>query len=74
MTQKPHYQLFIDGVWSEGATRQIMATQNPATGEKWATFAGAAPEDVDRAIVGARRVLNDPEWRDMTQTQRGKLL
>jgi aldehyde dehydrogenase (NAD+) len=51
-----------------------MTTQNPATGKDWATFACAAPQDVDRAIAAARRVLDDPAWRDMTQTQRGKLL
>jgi aldehyde dehydrogenase (NAD+) len=51
-----------------------MTSQNPATGEDWASFACAAPADVDRAIGAARRVLDDPAWRDMTQTQRGKLL
>ncbi|MEX3016184.1 aldehyde dehydrogenase [Gymnodinialimonas hymeniacidonis] len=73
MTQ-PHYQLFIDGAWTEGAQGQTMASENPATGEPWATFACAAPEDVDRAIAAARRALDAPAWRDMTQTARGKLL
>jgi aldehyde dehydrogenase (NAD+) len=74
MTQLPHYQLYIDGTWTEGHAGQVMTTQNPATSEAWATFACAASQDVDRAIVAARRALDDPEWRDMTQTQRGKLL
>lgn len=74
MTETPHYRLFIDGTWVEGAAGQVMATQNPATGQDWASFACAAPADVDRAVAAARRVLNDPGWRDMTQTQRGKLL
>ena len=74
MEQKPHYQLFIDGAWSEGSAGQVMTTNNPATGDGWATFACAAPEDVARAISAARRVLDEPVWRDMTQTQRGKLL
>ncbi|WP_425084611.1 aldehyde dehydrogenase [Ruegeria profundi] len=74
MQQNPHYQLFIDGTWTEGANRQVMTSQNPATSEAWASFACAAPEDVDRAISAARRSLNDPAWRDLTQTARGKLL
>lgn len=74
MEQKPHYQMFIDGAWTEGSTGQIMTSDNPATGEGWATFACAAPADVDRAIAAARRVLDEPAWRDMTQTRRGKLL
>ncbi|HCI05838.1 MAG TPA: hypothetical protein DE314_00540 [Sulfitobacter sp.] len=74
MTQLPHFQLYIDGEFTEGHDTQVMTTQNPATGEDWATFACAAPQDVDRAVTAARRVLDDPAWRDMTQTQRGKLL
>lgn len=74
MTKLPHYQMYIDGAWSEGADGQIMASQNPATGADWATFACAAPADVERAVAAARRALNNPAWRDMTQTQRGKLL
>lgn len=74
MEQRPHYPLFIDGAWTEGAEGQTMTSVNPATGEDWASFACAAPADVDRAIAAAARVLEDPAWRDMTQTARGKLL
>ncbi|WP_299546652.1 aldehyde dehydrogenase [uncultured Tateyamaria sp.] len=74
MDSNPHYQLFIDGTWTEGADGQVMASENPATGDDWATFACATPRDVDRAVLAARRALNDPVWRDMTQTARGKLL
>lgn len=74
MTQLPHYQLFIDGGWCDGHAGQTMSSVNPATGAEWARFACAAPQDVDRAVNAARRALNDPAWRDMTQTARGKLL
>ncbi len=74
MNALPHYQLFIDGDWVEGSAGQVMTSQNPSTGQDWATFACAAPADVDRAITAARRALDNPEWRDMTQTARGKLL
>ena len=70
----PHYQLFIDGAWTEGAGGQVMSSENPATGETWATFACAAPSDVDRAVAAAARALDDPDWRDLSQTARGKLL
>lgn len=70
----PHYQLFIDGTWCDGATGQTMTSENPATGEAWAEFACAAPEDVNRAVAAARRALEAPEWRDLSQTARGKLL
>lgn len=74
MTAQPHYQLFIDGRWVEGAAGQRMRSVNPATGDVWASFACAAPEDVERAVAAAARALEDPAWRDMTQTARGKLL
>ena len=70
----PHYQLFIDGTWCDGATGQTMTSENPATGEAWAEFACAAPEDVNRAVAAARCALEAPEWRDLSQTARGKLL
>ncbi|MBE9637511.1 aldehyde dehydrogenase [Salipiger mangrovisoli] len=74
MTDLPHYQLYIDGAFCEGATGKTLATENPATGETWARFACAAPADVDRAVTAARRALDDPKWRDLSQTARGKLL
>ncbi|MEM6466078.1 MAG: aldehyde dehydrogenase family protein, partial [Pseudomonadota bacterium] len=74
MSELPHYSLYIGGAWCEGADRQVMTSQNPAHGTDWATFACAAPQDVDRAVAAARRALDDPAWRDMTQTARGKLL
>lgn len=69
-----HFQLFIDGTWCDGADGQSIETLNPATGEAWATFACAAPQDVDRAVAAASRALDDPAWRDLTQTARGKMI
>ena len=69
-----HFQLFIDGAFCEGAMGQTMRSENPATGRPWATFSCAAPADVERAVAAAKRALEDPIWRDMTQTARGKLL
>ncbi|XYK79815.1 MAG: aldehyde dehydrogenase [Labrenzia sp.] len=69
-----HYQLYIDGGRCEGSGGQILHTENPATGDPWASFACADTRDVNRAVAAARRALEDPAWRDLTQTQRGKLL
>ena len=74
MANFPHYQLFIDGAWQEGGNAQVMQSENPATRQPWATFACASEEDVNRAVAAARRTLNDPAWRDLTQTARGKLI
>lgn len=70
----PHYSLFVAGEWRAGQGGQVMESINPATGQVWTTFDCASPEDVDDAVSAARAVLDDPAWRDMTQTARGKLL
>ncbi len=74
MSKMPHYALFVAGQWRAGARDQVMSSVNPATGSPWATFDCAAPEDVSDAVAAAKAALDQPEWRDMTQTARGKLL
>ena len=69
-----HYSLYIAGEFTAGASGETMQSVNPATAAPWATFDCAAPEDVDRAVAAAKSALDTPEWRDMTQTARGKLL
>jgi len=66
--------MYIDGQWTNGSDGQIMESINPATGKAWANFACTSKEDVDRAIVAARRALNEGPWSSMTATQRGKLI
>lgn len=74
MPNLPHYQLFIDGAWQEGRAGQVMQSKNPANQEAWASFACASADDVNKAVAAGRRALNDPAWRDLSQTARGKLL
>ena len=71
---KPHFQLYIDGEFREGASGTTWSTENPANGESWASFACADKSDVELAVSSARRALHASEWRDLTATQRGKLL
>lgn len=74
MSSLAHYQLYINGEWCDGSTSHSMQSINPATGQPWATFACASEDDVNRAVNGARAALDNPLWRDITQTARGKLL
>ncbi len=74
MTNTPHYQLFINGEWREGSDQQTLESISPATGQPWATFACAAAEDVNAAVAAAKSALDNPLWRDMLPTARGRLL
>ncbi len=51
-----------------------MQSINPASGEPWMSFDCASADDVDAAVSAASGMLDNPQWRDMTATQRGKLL
>lgn len=70
----PHYQLYIDGQWTDGVKSVRSECHNPATGKPWASCAFATSEDVDNAVAAAQRALREPAWRGLTATQRGKLL
>jgi len=71
---KNHYQLYINGEWKAGSEGQIMQSLNPHNNQSWASFDCADKKDIDTAVKGARKALNDPSWRPVTATDRGKLL
>jgi (Z)-2-((N-methylformamido)methylene)-5-hydroxybutyrolactone dehydrogenase len=66
------FQLYIDGKFEDCA--QHFESLSPSTGKSWALMPDAGVEDVDRAVQAAHRAFNDPAWRDLNATQRGKLL
>lgn len=70
----PHFCLYIGGSFRAGSAGQVMESRNPAIGTPWATFDCASAEDVNSAVSAAKAVLDNPAWRDMTATARGKLL
>ena len=70
----PHFQMYIDGQFTDGTEGQFMETINPATGEAWATFACAGKDDVERAVSAARRALTEGPWAEMNPSQRGQVL
>ena len=68
-----HFQMYIDGSFTDSSSGQRFETENPYTGEVWATVARGNRDDVDRAVKAAHRALNG-EWRTMTASKRGALL
>lgn len=54
------FNLFIDGRWNEPASSQYFESINPATKQVIAEVAQAAAEDVDQAVLAARKAL--PQW------------
>jgi acyl-CoA reductase-like NAD-dependent aldehyde dehydrogenase len=72
--QVSRYSHYIAGEWADPASGAEFEGINPATEEVWYTAAEGDAADVDRAVRAARAALDDPAWRDMTQTRRGALL
>jgi len=69
-TAKQH---FINGVWTSSLSGETIETTNPATGKVIATLARGGKEEIDLAVVAARRAFEGP-WSRFTPAQRQKLL
>ncbi|MEO8528635.1 MAG: aldehyde dehydrogenase family protein, partial [Pseudolysinimonas sp.] len=69
---KKSYGLFIDGDFVDGSGSSF-STISPATEKKIAEIATATPQDVDRAVIAARRAF-DKTWSKMSGADRGKYL
>ncbi|MBU2942549.1 aldehyde dehydrogenase [Shimia thalassica] len=66
------FQQYIDGAFEDGSAR--FESLDPANGRPWALMPEARADDVNRAVEAAERAFFNPEWANMTATQRGKLL
>jgi len=69
-----HYQMFIDGRWIDSASGETFDTENPFTGQPWATIPRGTAEDADRAVRAAHRAFTSGDWPKMTPSRRGALL
>ncbi len=69
------HKLLIDGEWVEAASGRTFATINPATEEHLADVAWGEAEDIERAVIAARKAFeHDSPWRRMTPSERGRIL
>ena len=58
-----HYQLFINGKWTNASTGKTFRTADPYTGEDWAELAEGDAADVETAIDAARAAFDNSWWR-----------
>ncbi|HET8914009.1 MAG TPA: aldehyde dehydrogenase family protein [Ktedonobacteraceae bacterium] len=73
LNQQP-LKMLIGGQWVESASGKTFETFNPSTGEVLAHVAEADAEDVNRAVIVARKAFESGPWPKMTPSQRGRLL
>src|SRR5258708_5225316 len=74
MTQLPRYLNTVGGKRIEAAGGATLKSYDPYTRHAWAAIPRCTAADVDAAVGAARRAFDDPAWRGLTPTARGKLL
>lgn len=67
------YKMFIDGEWVASGSGESFPTENPFTGEVWATIPRATEEDAERAITAAKSAF-EGEWSRQSGLKRATLM
>lgn len=69
----PPKRLLIGGEWVGSASGENFETINPCNGQRLATVARAGAEDINRAVVAARRAF-EGDWRKFKPLERQQML
>jgi acyl-CoA reductase-like NAD-dependent aldehyde dehydrogenase len=69
-----HAQLFIDGEFTDAASRKTLDIINPATGGVIGQLADAAATDVDRAVMAGQRAFEEGRWSGASIQERARVL
>jgi len=64
----------ISGRWVPAASGKMFNVLNPADGSLLAEAPDSDREDINRAVVAARKAFDSGPWRRMTPSERGKVL
>ncbi|MCD2196889.1 aldehyde dehydrogenase [Actinomycetospora endophytica] len=65
MADLEQFRMLIGGKAVDAISGRTFESQNPYTGENWASIPDGGPEDVDSAVAAARSAF-DGEWGQMT--------
>jgi len=66
--------LFINNEFVPSSSGKTITSIDPATEKPIASVAAANAEDVDKAVLAAKKALHDPAWADLAPTDRGHLM
>lgn len=67
-------QHFIDGEAVDSVSGRTFDVLNPVTNDTYVTAAAGQKEDIDRAVVAARRAFTDGPWPRMLPRARARIL
>lgn len=67
--------LFIDNEFVDSSSpSNTISSIDPATEKEIAVVQAATAEDVDRAVQAAKKALQNPEWKYIDVSERGRLI
>ena len=73
-TRLPRREHFINGESVAPVEGEYLESVNPTTGRAFYEAARGTAADVDAAVTAAQAAFENPAWRDLSQTSRGRLL
>src|SRR5918999_5645441 len=68
------YRMLIDNEWVEARSGDHFVSTNPVTGEPLAEAPLAGAEDVEAAVLAARRAFEEGPWPETKPADRARLL
>jgi len=68
------HMMYVDGRFVHAASGKTFPVYNPATGDVLTHVPEAEEEDVNRAVLAARRAFDDSQWARLSPSARGRLL
>ena len=71
---RSNHRMLIDGAFVGALSGKTFPVYNPATGEVIAYVPEAEAEDVNRAVMAARRAFDEGPWPRMSPSERGRML
>ncbi|KAI0116975.1 aldehyde dehydrogenase [Daldinia grandis] len=66
--------LFINNEFVKSSSGAKIASINPTNEQEICSVEAASVEDIDKAVAAARAALNHESWRDISPTDRGRLM
>ncbi|KAI5927617.1 aldehyde dehydrogenase [Camillea tinctor] len=66
--------LFISNEFVKATAGATITSINPTNEQEICKVQAAGPEDIDKAVAAARAALHDEAWRDISGSDRGKLM
>ncbi len=68
------FQNYINGRYQDALSGQWIDSVNPYLDQAWCQVPRSGAADADQAVAAAHTAFNDPAWRGLSPTARGKLL